>query len=260
MDVALTIGGSDPSGGAGIQADLKTFARFGVYGCSAISLLTVQNTRGIERVENISAELVSEQIIAVLDDFDVGAIKTGALGDHTVVDAVVRALEGRIVCPLVVDPVFEASDGSCLLQAPTKQANMAPLLGMTALLTPNLDEASALLGRSIDGPEDMATAAAEISALGPAAVLLTGGHLDGERLVDVLFDGERLYRFEGTRIESRHTHGTGCTLSAAITAQLALGRAMPDACRDAIAYVRSAIATAPGLGKGQGPLNHAADQ
>ena len=258
MDVALTIGGSDPSGGAGIQADLKTFERFGVYGCSAVSLLTVQNTRGIDRVENVAAQLVAEQIIAVLDDFDVGAIKTGALGDQHIINSVVEALDGRLSCPLVIDPVFEASDGASLLEGTTRRDAMAPLLKMATLLTPNLAEAATLLGRNIDGVEDMAAAATQISALGPTAVLLTGGHLDGDRVVDVLFDGEGVHRFEGTRIDSRHTHGTGCTLSAAIAAQLAQGVSMANACCDAVAYVRAAIATAPGLGRGRGPLNHGA--
>ena len=216
--VALTIGGSDPSGGAGIQADLKTFHQFGVYGEAVLTLLTVQNTVRVSRIEVMAADLVAEQIAAVLEDIPPGAAKTGALGSVAVVEAVAQAAAG-FTFPLVVDPVMVSKHGRPLLPEAAARAMKEKLLPLAALATPNIPEAEALTGASIRTLDDMRAAARRIREMGARAVLVKGGHRDADA-TDVLFDGDQWREFPPPRIPTLHTHGTGCTYSAAITAGL----------------------------------------
>jgi hydroxymethylpyrimidine/phosphomethylpyrimidine kinase len=250
--IALTIAGSDSGGGAGIQADLKTFHQFGVYGVSAITLVTVQNTRRVSRVELMEVSLVREQIDAVFEDLPPLAIKTGALGSATIVEAVASS---GFAAPLVVDPVTISKHGSPLMDVDARRALRRLLLPKAALVTPNLDEAAELSGMRVDSPEGMRAAAVQIALLGAASVLVKGGHLAGDA-VDILFHRGRFTEFTAPRVDTRHTHGTGCTYSAAITALLALGVGMEEAVGTAKRFVTEAIRTAPGLGGGAGPLNH----
>jgi hydroxymethylpyrimidine/phosphomethylpyrimidine kinase len=252
--VALTIAGSDPSGGAGIQADLKTFHQFGVYGEAAVTLITVQNTLGVERVECLPPDLVSAQIRAVIDDIRPQAAKTGALGNAEVVEAV-AALAANFDFPLVVDPVLSGTQGARLASENTLRAICELLVPRAYLLTPNLAEASALAGFPVEDANEMRKAAERLVALGANAVLVKGGHL-ADRAADVLLVGDVWHEVSAARIETVHTHGTGCTYSAAITAGLALGNTLPVAVARAKAFVTEAIRTNPGLGRGAGPLNH----
>jgi hydroxymethylpyrimidine/phosphomethylpyrimidine kinase len=254
MAIALTVAGSDPSGGAGIQADLKTFHRFGVYGTAAVTLITVQNTARLSRIEVLPGDLVRDQIQAVLDDLPPGAVKTGALGSEEVVRAVA---ECRFNCPLVVDPVMFSSGGAPLLDPAGRDALRKLLLPIAALVTPNLAEAAELAAREVRTPADMRDAARRIADTGARAVLIKGGHLEGEAL-DVLLSGGVFSEFRTARIETRHTHGTGCAYSAAITALLARGLSLTDAVGQAKAFVFEAIRQAPGIGAGAGPLNYQA--
>jgi hydroxymethylpyrimidine/phosphomethylpyrimidine kinase len=254
MPVALSIAGSDPSGGAGIQADLKTFHQFGVYGEAVITLVTVQNTRRVDRVELLSPELVSEQLQAVLDDIPPDAAKTGALGSAAVVRAIARAAQS-FAFPLVVDPVLVSKHGRPLLEEAAIKAVRDELLPWAALLTPNIPEAEALSGLAIRGPDELRRAAERLRELGARAVLIKGGHREGPA-TDVLLEGETWSEFPAPRIATPHTHGTGCTYSAAITAGLASGLALAEAVTRAKRFIHEAIRTAPGLGKGCGPLNH----
>ena len=252
--MALTIAGSDPSGGAGIQADLKTFHQHRVYGASAITLVTVQNSVSVSHVEVLSADLVTRQINAVISDIPPNAAKTGALGDERVVKAV-AALAGAFQFPLVVDPVMISKHGARLISPEAEAALREELLPMAYLVTPNIAEAELLCGMEIKDHADMLRAAKRLCAIGCNAVLIKAGHLEGEP-VDLLLEGEHVTRFKGTRVHSKHTHGTGCTLSAAITANLALGMGLAEAVDGGKRFVQAAIETAPGLGHGHGPLNH----
>ena len=255
MNSALSIAGSDPSGGAGIQADLKTFHRFGVYGEAVITLLTVQNTRGVERIEVVSPELVAEQIGAVVSDIPPAAAKTGALGSAAVVEAVAGAAESFLF-PLVVDPVMISKNGAVMMDEEGRRVFVSKLLPRAFLLIPNLHEAAKLTERPVRDRDSMARAAEKLIAMGAANVLVKGGHLEGEA-VDVLLTGNGEFReFSAPKIASAHTHGTGCTYSAAITAGLALGKDLVQALADAKTFVTEAIRTAPGIGHGSGPLNH----
>ncbi len=254
--VALTIAGSDPSGGAGIQADLKTFHQFGVYGEAALTLLTVQNSLGVARLEMMPADLVAAQIEAVLEDIPPAAVKTGALGSPEVVCAVARVL-ARVDVPVVVDPVMISKHGAPLASEDAIRVMKRELLPWAALLTPNSPEAEALTGVKISTTNDMRQAAEKLCDMGCRAALIKGGHVDsGDETVDVLFDGSEYREFRAPRIPTRHTHGTGCTYSAAIAAGLALGLTMGDAVARGWRFVHEAIRTAPGLGRGCGPLNH----
>ena len=256
MRVALTIAGSDPSGGAGIQADLKTFHQFGVYGEAVITLLTVQNTRCGGRVEVLPAGLVIEQLQAVLEDIPPAAAKTGALGSGQIVGALARAVD-TFHFPLVVDPVLTGKRGQVLLDSSAVTALRDDLLPRAALITPNVPEAETLAGLAIRGPEEMRRAAEILRGMGARAVLIKGGHLEANRkMLDVLLNGGEWHEFPAPRLETRHTHGTGCTYSAAITAGLACGRTLPAAVARAKQYLHEAIRTAPALGSGCGPLNH----
>lgn len=252
--VALTIAGSDPSGGAGIQADLKTFHQFGVYGEAAITLLTVQNTRRVSRVEILDADLVREQIEAVLEDIPPGAVKTGALGNAAMIRMVAALNFGA--APLVVDPVMVSKHGAPLMAAEAAESLRRELLPRAALVTPNIPEAEALTGIAVKSLDDARRAAAALIGFGARAVLVKGGHfLDTASDLLVTADGaERVYPAE--RIDTPHTHGTGCTYSAAITAELAKGTPLADAVARAKRFIAAAIATNPGLGGGSGPVNH----
>lgn len=252
--VALTIAGSDPSGGAGIQADLKTFHQFGVYGEAAITLLTVQNTVRVSRVEVMPAWLVREQVEAVIEDIRPNAAKTGALGSVEVVETV-AALAARFDFPLVVDPVMISKHGAPLIDEDARRAVGALLAPRAWLITPNLLEAEALAGMRVDSLASMRTAAERIAALGARAVLVKGGHLSGDA-TDVLFAGGEWHEFRAPRHDTPHTHGTGCTYSAAIAARLALGCGIVEAVAGAKAFITEAIRTNPGLGQGNGPVNH----
>jgi hydroxymethylpyrimidine/phosphomethylpyrimidine kinase len=261
IPVALTIAGSDPSGGAGIQADLKTFHQFGVYGEAVITLLTVQNTVGVMAVEHLPPDFVSAQIRAVVEDIPPLAIKTGALGTRAIVEAVAYELS-VIRCPVVVDPVMISKHGAPLMSDEARQALMTMLLPLATLVTPNLHEAEAMTGRPVTEFEEMKEAAQFLAGLGARAVLIKGGHLDGDFLIDVLYDGADFHAYPSQRIDTPHTHGTGCTYSAAIAALLARGLPLDHLMPMAKHYINEAILTNPGLGHGSGPVNHfaSADQ
>jgi len=252
--VALTIAGSDASGGAGVQADLKTFHQFGVYGEAAITLITVQNTRGVQRVECLAPDLVADQIRAVVGDIPPAAAKTGALGNCAIIEAV-AALARDFPFPLVVDPVIASKHGAPLLAADAIQTLKTFLLPHAFLLTPNLDEATMLIGSEVCDIAGMRQAAEQLAAMGPQAVLVKGGHLQGDP-TDILFHRGKWTEFSSPRIETPHTHGTGCTFSAAITASLASGYELEEAVGRAKRYITAAIRGNPGLGSGTGPLDH----
>jgi len=254
LPIALTIAGSDPSGGAGIQADLKTFHQLGVYGASAITVVTVQNTVRASNTQLLDAGLVRQQIDAVLEDLPPAAVKTGALGNAVIVQEVADAIKG-FGGPLVVDPVAIGKRGSALLDVDGFQTVRELLIPLAGLVTPNLEEAEALANMSVRTIDDMREAAERIAKLGAGAVLVKGGHLAGDP-TDILLANGRYAEFRADRVESRHTHGKGCTYSAAITAFLAHGLDLEEAVRRAKAYVTEAIRTAPGIGAGSGPLNH----
>lgn len=255
MAVALTIAGSDPSGGAGIQADLKTFHQHGVYGAAVVTLLTVQNTRGVTAVEVMRPELVRDQIVAVVDDVPPRAAKTGALGSAAVVRAVAE-LAARFAFPLVVDPVMISKHGAPLLDDDAARALREELLPRATLITPNAPEASALSGIDVRNRESARQAAHVIAQLGARAVLVKGGHLAGEQAIDVLLVDGEVHELSASRVETRHTHGTGCTYAAAITARLARGEAILPAVTLAKRWLTDALRGAPGLGGGIGPVNH----
>ena len=254
--VALTIAGSDSGGGAGIQADLKTFAAFGVYGVSAITAVTAQNTGGVSAVETLSPGIVAAQIAAIVDDFQVAALKTGMLANSAIIGAVARVLRVSRVGPLVVDPVMVAKSGDRLLDADALDALTRDLLPLAAVVTPNLPEAEVLTGMPVRTVDDQREAARRIVERGARAAVVKGGHSDSAEIVDVFFDGVAFTEFRVERVPGTSTHGTGCTFSAAIAAQLALGRGLLEAIPLAQAYVAKAIQNAPGLGHGHGPMGH----
>ncbi len=253
--IALTIAGSDSGGGAGIQADLKTFHAFGVFGTSALTAVTAQNTLGVTAVHPIPLEVVRAQIEAVVEDLRPAAFKTGMLATAELVEEVARAVEAHGLEGYVLDPVMVATSGDRLLDADAEASLAERLLPLADLVTPNLHEAAILVGRAVRTLDDMRAAARALVERGAGAALVKGGHLEGDA-VDLLWDGreERIWRRE--RLDTRHTHGTGCTLSAAAAAGLARGRALPEAVDGAVGFVARAIAGAPGLGSGHGPVDH----
>ncbi len=251
LATALTIAGSDPSGGAGIQADLKTFHRLGVYGQSAVTLITAQNTRGVSAVHLLPVELVGQQIAAALDDIGAQAIKTGALGSPELIRAVAAQLRGRGI-PLVVDPVLISKHGHPLA-GPEAVAALAELLALATVVTPNWHEAAALSGQPVTTMVEARSAARLLLARGVAAVLMKGG---GDSADDLLVTPTGETELPGLRVATRNLHGTGCTYAAAITAHLARGLSLADAALQAKAFIAHAIVTAPGLGGGYGPVNH----
>jgi len=254
--IALTIAGSDSGGGAGIQADLKTFHHFGVYGTSALTLVTAQNTMGVWDVQLLRPELVAKQIEVVAGDFEVRAVKTGALGSEELIEVVAASIGEHAIPNLVVDPVMISKHGDPLLPTGAIDALQRRLFPRAALVTPNLHEAAELLGRPVESEGQMRDAALSVHDLGAAAVLVKGGQLPGEEAVDLFYDGAAFTRLSAPRIDTSHTHGTGCTYSAAITALLARGETLADAVRHAKDFISRAIASAPGLGHGHGPVDH----
>ena len=255
MRTALTIAGSDSGGGAGIQADLKTFAAHGVFGLTAITAITAQNTVTVSRVLTVPPDMVLAQIAAVVSDFPIGATKIGMLATADIAAAVAAALDEHRLRNVVLDPVMVAKGGSRLLDEAAVAVVRDRLLSRAEVVTPNVPEAEALTGLRIGSGDDLEPAAARLVALGARAVIVKGGHLAGPA-VDLLFDGLTATRLHADRIPGRHTHGTGCTFSSALAARLALGDTLIDAARAAKAYVTQAIARAPGLGHGAGPLGH----
>ena len=256
MRIALTIAGSDSGGGAGIQADLKTFARFGLFGTSVITAITAQNTLGVVGWSAVGADLVRAQIDAVATDLRPVAVKSGMLGDADVVRAVAGGIRAHELRPYVLDPVMVATSGDLLLAPGAVEAIVRDLLPLCDLVTPNLDEAAILVGHEVRDESQMARAARTLVEMGAGAALVKGGHLQGAETVDLLWDGGSEHRFRHERLATRSLHGTGCTLSSAIAAGLALEHDLPTAVENALDYVHRAIATAPGLGAGHGPLNH----
>jgi hydroxymethylpyrimidine/phosphomethylpyrimidine kinase len=253
---ALTIAGSDSGGGAGIQADLKTFSAFRVFGMSVITAVTAQNSLGVQGVENLPPAFVAQQLRSVLEDFGADAAKCGMLSTAPIIDAVAATLAERRVEKLVVDPVMVAKSGDTLLQADARKALADRILPLALVVTPNLPEAEALAGIPVTEPSDMEEAARRIHALGPRYVLVKGGHLKGDDAVDLLWNGRDFTRFSTARIDSTNTHGTGCTFSAAIAAGLARGQALGDSIRSAKAYVTRAIREGFKAGHGVGQLRH----
>jgi hydroxymethylpyrimidine/phosphomethylpyrimidine kinase len=252
--VALTIAGSDPSGGAGIQADLKAFHQFGVYGEAVLTLLTVQNTTEVAAVLTLDPGFVAAQLRAVLVDIPPAAVKTGALGTAEIIRAVAAVLrEARL--PLVVDPVMISKHGAPLMAEEARGVMLDLLLPIAMLITPNLPEAAALTGAPVETLGAMRDAARQIHDRTGAAVLVKGGHLQGAA-VDLLYAGGEFHEFSSERLWTPNTHGTGCTYSAAITAGLAIGLDLPEAVEKAKSYITEAIRTNPGLGRGAGPVNH----
>ena len=252
MKTALTIAGSDSGGGAGIQADLKTFAAHGVYGTCAITAVTAQNTLGVTMFEALPADLVTAQIEAVVADIGAHAAKTGMLANAAIVEAVAAAVEDLDVPWLVVDPVMIAKSGDRLLDDEALGAIKSELLRRAFLVTPNVLEAEALSGVTIRNDDDRREAARRIVALGAAHVIIKGGHFPSADIVDVLYDGHRFAEFRAERVRGRHTHGTGCTFAAAIAAHLALGRTLAETIPLVQQYIAGAITTPPRLGAGMG--------
>jgi hydroxymethylpyrimidine/phosphomethylpyrimidine kinase len=250
----MTIAGSDPSGGAGLQADLKTFHQFGVYGEAAVTLLTVQNTINVFEVKCLEPELVAAQIRAVVEDIPPQAAKTGALGNASIVSAVARAA-AAFRFPLVVDPVMISKHGAPLLPEEARAVLIAQLFPRAALITPNIPEAEALTGVQVRDLAGMRRAAEALHEMSGASVLVKGGHLT-DSATDILLHDGLFHEYSGQRIDTPHTHGTGCTYSAAITACLALGVPLPEGVARAKRFIQEAIRTNPGLGAGCGPVNH----
>ncbi len=256
---ALTIAGSDSGGGAGIQADLKTFSALGVYGCSVITALTAQNTQAVTGVMTVPPEFIGQQIDAVFSDIDVHAVKIGMLSVPEIIDAVAQGLKNHQARNIVLDPVMVAKSGDALLEPHAVEAVRDVLLPLADLVTPNLPEAEALLGcEPITDVEQMRAAGMALMELGPKAVLLKGGHLTGETSPDLLLDADGHEVLHSARIDTRNTHGTGCTLSSAIAAGLARGLTTKQAVGEAKDYISAAIGAADGLdiGRGHGPVHH----
>ena len=257
--IALTIAGSDSGGGAGIQADLKTFSALGVYGASVITALTAQNTREVRAIQDVPAEFIAAQLDTVFDDLDIDAVKIGMLSQPEVIVTVADGLSRRSARWVILDPVMVAKSGDALLAPEAVEALRTRLVPAVTLITPNLPEVGVLLGTEAPSDEpSMRDAARALHAMGAKNVLVKGGHLSGDVNIDILFDGTQFSRFENPRIATKNTHGTGCTLSSAITAGMARGAIVKDAVMGAVEYVHRAIRAADGLavGQGHGPVHH----
>jgi hydroxymethylpyrimidine/phosphomethylpyrimidine kinase len=257
--VALTIAGSDSSGGAGIQADLKTFAALGVYGASVITALTAQNTQGVSAIDLVPPEFVTAQIEAVFGDLDVGAVKVGMVAQLSTIEAIVASLKRYSPKHVVLDPVMVATSGDRLLATEAVDALRTRLIPLASLITPNLPEAAALLGEGVaSDAADIERQGRRLLAMGCPAVLIKGGHADGAESVDYLIEARRIARLAAPRVATKNTHGTGCSLSSAITAYLARGEAMESAVRNAKTWISAAIAAADrfSVGHGRGPIHH----
>jgi hydroxymethylpyrimidine/phosphomethylpyrimidine kinase len=256
LPVALTIAGSDSGAGAGIQADLKTFAALGVYGLTVVTAITAQNTLGVRAVQDVDADVIAAQLDAVAEDFSIGALKTGMLSSAAIIETIAAGIQRHRLGPLVVDPVMIAKSGDRLLREDAVEALRRRLLPLAEVVTPNIPEAEILAGRPIRTRDDRLTAARAIMELGAHAVVIKGGHADDDPIVDVLVDGDGVHEYPAPRIATASTHGTGCTFSAAITAGLAQGLDLQRAVAEARGYISRALSSAPGLGHGHGPLNH----
>lgn len=256
MRVALTIAGSDSCGGAGIQADLKTFQALGVFGMSAVTAVTVQNTRKVYAVQEMTPEVVHDQIVCLFEDISIQAVKIGMVASVALIEAIAAALEGVDRPPVVLDPVMISKSGYPLLNQDARQALVARLFPLAEVVTPNLHEAAALLGEPIADEARMRDAARRLSDLGAPKVVVKGGHMSGDEATDIVFDGRDYHRLTHPRLATANTHGTGCTFSAAIAAGLARGCTFFDAVCKAKAYVSGAIAHALPIGKGHGPTHH----
>jgi len=256
MQIALTIAGSDSGGGAGIQADLKTFHQFGVFGTSVVVAVTAQNTRGVRSVHPIPREIVADQLAALADDLPPAALKTGMLASAALVRQVADAIRGYGWSPLVVDPVMVATSGDRLLTPEAVAVLRDALLPLAAVVTPNLEEAAILAGIPVTDVPSMEQAARRILETGVGAVLVKAGHLKDRVVEDILVSRRGVQRYKHPRISTASTHGTGCTLSAAITAGLALGLPLDESVARGVAFVHRALKSAPALGGGRGPLNH----
>jgi hydroxymethylpyrimidine/phosphomethylpyrimidine kinase len=254
--VVLTIAGSDSGAGAGIQADLKTFAALGVYGVSVITAITAQNTVGVRAVQEIDLDVIAAQLDALAEDFQIAALKTGMLSSAAIIETVAAGLRRHRLRPLVVDPVMVAKSGDRLLREDAVETLRRTLLPLAHVVTPNIPEAEVLTGLTIRTHADRVAAGRAIMELGAHAVVIKGGHSDEDPIVDLLVDGEGVHEFRAARIATRSTHGTGCTFSSAIVAGLGLGKDLATAVGEAREYLSSALAQAPGLGHGHGPLNH----
>jgi hydroxymethylpyrimidine/phosphomethylpyrimidine kinase len=256
MRTALTIAGSDSSGGAGIQADLKTFQAHGVFGMTAITAVTVQNTRKVYDIQEISPDIVKGQILCLFDDIAIHAVKIGMVSDIALIEAIAEALRQVERPPVVLDPVMISKSGYALLKEEAQQALVARLFPLAEVVTPNIFEAERLVGHPIGSVDEMQTAAREILALGARKVVVKGGHLGGAQATDVLYDGQTFRELTSPRYDTPNTHGTGCTFSSAIAANLALGHPFFDAVANAKTYISGAIRNALPIGRGHGPTHH----
>ena len=254
-NIAMSIAGSDSGGGAGIQADLKTFAAFGVYGTSALTAITAQNTLGVMAVHNIPMDIIEAQIDAIVSDIGVDAVKTGMLANSGIIELVAKKAKEHKFHNLVVDPVMVAKGGDRLLEESAIDSMRKVLIPNSTIITPNIPEASALLNKEIDTIEDAREAAVAIVGMGAGSVIVKGGHLSGDA-IDIFYDGNQFLELYAERINTKNTHGTGCTFASAITAGLALGKSIEQAVGDAKTYVTQAIRLSLSIGHGHGPLNH----
>ena len=252
---ALTIAGSDSGGGAGIQADLKTFAALGVYGSSAITAITAQNTLGVTAVQEIDTDVIAKQIDAVMDDIGAGAAKTGMLSSAAIIETVAAGIRRHGLAKLVVDPVMVAKSGDRLLRPDAVSALRELLLPLALVATPNIPEAEVLAGRTLQTEGELRDAARAIQAMGPKAVIIKGGHRTGDA-DDLLFDGQAFQTLHAERVDTPHTHGTGCSFSAAIAAGLAKGLDVPQAVAEAKSWLTAAIRQAYAIGSGYSPVHH----
>ncbi len=256
LPIALTIAGSDSGGGAGIQADLKTFHAFGVFGATALTAVTAQNTLGVQLIHPIPIDVVRAQIDSVAGDLRPGGVKSGMLATSELVQAVAEAIRTHDLRNYVMDPVMVATSGDRLLARDAEAALVTELLPLASLVTPNLHEARILTGLPVDTLDEMREAAKALVEMGAEAALVKGGHLQEGEAIDLFWDGAREITWHRTRLDTPHTHGTGCTLSAAAAAGLARGLPLEEAVNQAVDFVARAIETAPGLGRGHGPVNH----
>jgi hydroxymethylpyrimidine/phosphomethylpyrimidine kinase len=252
----MTVAGSDSGGGAGIQADLKTFQALGVYGCSTVTAITAQNTIGVTAVHEVPTDIIAAQVDAVVEDIGVDAAKTGMLSSAEIIATVAGRIRRWRLERLVVDPVMVATSGDRLLRPDAVEALVRELLPLAMVLTPNLPEAEVLVGHALRTDDEIREAARRILDLGPRSVVMKGGHAEGVEAIDLLFDGQAFVELRSERFQTHNTHGTGCTLSAAIAAGLAQGQGIAEAVADAKRYVSEAIRRAPPLGAGHGPVAH----
>jgi hydroxymethylpyrimidine/phosphomethylpyrimidine kinase len=254
--VALTIAGSDSSGGAGIQADLKTFCAFRVYGASVITALTAQNTRGVSSIVELAPDFVAAQYDAVVDDLDIGAAKTGMLAETAIIEAVAERLRARPLPCVIVDPVMVATSGDVLLRSSAVESVRSRIVPIASLVTPNMREAEVLTERPVRNATEMREAARALVRMGARAALVKGGHLEGDEAIDIFYDGGEIREFRAPRVHRSAIHGAGCTFSAAIAACVARGDGLIEAIIAAKRFVTRAIETAPSIGHGATPLNH----